>query len=184
MYLMLIVRLLVPGSAFGQALGTPVARIVAGVLFLLCSVGYAGVFAKAGEPRAKAFAPALNVFTAFKVSGAGTMLFAAYAASLILGIVFAQVASLAMALALFFYAYHCFRLSAAFGKDIPAAAALLLAEPLYALLLGFGRAVYGGPAKPAHPFQPFNVDRYLSDDGPLDSDLKLKDRYREEYGRK
>ena len=191
---MLIARLLAPDSPFAQMIGASAARIVAGMLFLLCSIGYAGIFAKAGKPRVRAFVPVLNVFTAYRISGAGPLLFAAYAAMAALGASWpalagmvgadaGQAGALVGALALFFHAYQCFRLSAAFGKEIPSAAALLLAEPLYALVLGYGPAVYDGPAKPVNPFQPFNVDRYLSDESPLDADLKLKDEYRGEYDR-
>lgn len=194
MYPMLIARLLVPGSPFAQMIGASAARIVAGMLFLFCAIGYAGIFAKAGKPRAKAFVPVLDVFTAYRISGAGPLLFTAYAVTVALGASWpalagmvgadtGQAGSFVDALALFFYAYQCFRLSAAFGKDIPSAAALLLAEPLYALLLGYGPAVYDGSAKPVNPFQPFNVDRYLSDESPLDADLKLKDEYKEGYDR-
>ena len=100
------------------------------------------------------------------------------------GIALAQAERIAMALTVFFYAYQCFRMVAACGKDLPAAAALLLAEPVYAAFLGFGPAVYDGPAKPKNPLQPFNVDNILGEDSPFDEDMNLKDEYKGELGRK
>ena len=183
MYALLIVRLLTPAFALAQALGTPLSWIVAGVLYLLCSIAYAGVFAKAGKSPALAFVPVLNVYTAFQISGAGILLFAGYAVSLAASALFAPAESSATALTVFFYAYHCFRMVAAFGKDLPGAAALLLAEPVFAALLGFGPASYAGPAKAVHPLQPFNVENILGEDSPFDEDMNLKEEYRDEIDR-
>ena len=190
---MLVIRLLTPSFPLAAALGTPLSWIVAAAIYLICSAGYAGLFAKAGIAPVKAFVPVLNVYTAFQMSGAGVLLFGAYAVSLAAGIALAQVERIAMALTVFFYAYQCFRMVSACGKDLPAAAALLLAEPVYAAFLGFGPAaydgpfgpaVYDGPAKPKNPLQPFNVDNILGEDSPFDEDMNLKDEYMDELGRK
>lgn len=181
---MLVIRLLTPSFPLASALGTPLSWIVAAAIYLLCSAGYAGLFAKAGIAPVKAFVPVLNVYTAFQMSGAGVLLFGAYAVSLAAGIALAQVERIAMALTVFFYAYQCFRMVSACGKDLPAAAALLLAEPVYAAFLGFGPAAYDGPAKPKNPLQPFNVDNILGEDSPFDEDMNLKDEYKDELGRK
>ena len=65
---------------------------------------------------------------------------------------------------------------------------LLLADKeaalYYAAFLGFGPAVYDGPAKPKNPLQPFNVDNILGEDSPFDEDMNLKDEYKDELGRK
>ena len=194
MYLMVIIKLLMPGFALAQALGYPLAWIVAGVLYLVCSAGYAGIFVKAGEQPAKAFVPVLNVWTACSISGGGMLLFAAYivalAANCILPVVVSamgaelgQTESLFMALTVFFYAYQCFRMAASFGKDMPSAAALLLLEPIIALVWGFGPAAYAGRATAANPHQPFNVENLLGKDSPFDEDMNLKQEYKDGLGR-
>jgi hypothetical protein len=123
-YLMLVIRLLTPSFPLASALGTPLSWIVAAAIYLLCSAGYAGLFAKAGIAPVKAFIPVLNVYTAFQMSGAGVLLLGAYAVSLAACIALAQVERIAMALTVFFYAYQCFRMVAACGKDLPAAAVM------------------------------------------------------------
>lgn len=194
MYLLLIIKLLTPSFALAQALGAPLAQIIAAVLYLICSAGYAGVFAKAHEMPLKAFVPVLNVWTACKLSGGGPLLFIAYTVALAANIAFpiavaagialGRLESLVAALTVFFYAYLCFRMAAAFGKDMPAAAALLLLEPAYAAILGFGPAAYAGPAAAVNPRSPFNVKTIFGEDSLFDDDMNLKEEHKEEYGRK
>ncbi len=184
MYLLLILRLLTPGFVLSEVLGTPGSWIAAAAIYLLCSLGYAGMFKKMGENPAKAFIPVLNIYMAFMASGAGILLFAGYAVSLAAGFLIVQAQSATSALAVFFYAYYCFRMVAAFGMDLPAAAALLLAEPVFAAVLGFGPRAFGGPAKAVNPMQPFNVENIFGEDSPFDADMNLKDEYKDEIERK
>lgn len=97
------------------------------IVFIATVIACLKIFSKAGERWWKALIPIYNVYILTKISFRSGFLCLLY---LIPGV------------NVIFYLIHAYKLSKAFGHGILFALGLIVFEPVFVLILGFGRSKY------------------------------------------
>lgn len=138
-------------TAIGILLGVIASFAVFGMIFyILQIVAYWKIFTKAGEPGWKSIIPIYNSYTQFKITWTPIMFWAALACFLVgsfLGGMDSAISILGMVLmtagtVINLIATH--KLSVAFGHGLAFTFGLILLNPIFMLILGFGSSQYEG----------------------------------------
>ncbi len=138
-------------TAIGILLGFIASLAVFGIIFyILQIVAYWKIFTKAGEPGWKSIIPIYNAYTQFKITWNPVMFWAALACFLVgsflsgldsaisvLGTVLVLVGTVINLIA-------THKLSQAFGHGLAFTIGLILFNPIFMLILGFGSSQYEG----------------------------------------
>ena len=128
-----------------------VAVIIALVWVVLSIVANWKIFTKAGEEGWKAIIPYYNSFITFKIGG-NTMYFWIWLAVTVVGYILSYIgggfvgilASLCSLAAFVLMVLREYSLAKAFGKGIGFTVGLVLLNPIFRMILGFGSAEYQG----------------------------------------
>ena len=128
-----------------------VVGIIALVFVVLEIVANWKIFTKAGEEGWKAIIPYYNSFITFKIGG-NTMYFWIWLAVTVVGYILSYIgggfvgilASLCSLAAFVLMVLREYNLAKAFGKGIGFTVGLVLLQPIFRMILGFGSAEYQG----------------------------------------
>lgn len=124
-------------AAIGAIAGFLVAYLVVILaVMVVYIIGMWRMFSKAGEPGWKSLIPIYNMVTLFKIAGISPWLVLGYIAVIIPGI--------GALVALGITIYTMINLAKAFGQGGGFAAGLILLQPIFICILGFGKAEYQG----------------------------------------
>lgn len=129
-----------------------VVAIIALVFLVLEIVANWKIFIKAGEDGWKAIIPYYNSFITFKIGG-NTMYFWIWLAASVLNYILSAIsdsgfvgilASLCSLAVFVMYVLREYNIAKAFGKGIGFTVGLVLLNPIFRMILGFGSAEYQG----------------------------------------
>lgn len=130
-----------------------VAAIIGLIYVVLEIVANWKIFTKAGEEGWKAIIPYYNSFVTFKIGG-NTMYFWIWLAATVLNYILSSfdgflgiLASLCSLAVFVFYVLREYNLAKAFGKGIGFTVGLVLLNPIFRMMLGFGSAEYQGASE-------------------------------------
>ncbi len=119
-------------NEFNHMFFSMASAIFAMAMWLFIFIGYWRIFEKAGKPGWAVIIPIYNLYCAFSIAwGSGWMF-------LLLLIPFVNIIVAVMT---------CLKLSEAFGKGVLFAIGLLFLPTVFAMILGWGGAVYRGPKR-------------------------------------
>lgn len=134
-------------------LGAFLAVIIVAVIawYVLCAVANMKVFAKAGEAGWKAWIPILNTYTSYSICWSGSIFWITVICTAISGYtsqsqntVLAIISFAASAVTTVIGLLKAIRMSKAFGHGNGFAVGLFFLEPIFTMILGFGKSEYKG----------------------------------------
>lgn len=139
-------------AAFGILLGSLLLVLIVAIgWYVLQAVAYWKIFTKAGEPGWKSLIPLYNTYTQYKLTWAPVWFFV-FAGCVCLNIFFGSiegaasyVGSIATLVSGVISIISNHKLSTAFGHGIGFTIGLILLNPIFMLILGFGDSQYQGP---------------------------------------
>lgn len=114
-------------EALGAAMG--VASVFALILMVIMIVANWKIFAKAGKPGWASIVPFYNMYTLFEVAGMNGWMFL---------LLLVPIVNIVMAIMVYI------NLAKAFGQSGAFAVGLILLNPIFSLILAFGKAQYVG----------------------------------------
>lgn len=133
----------VAGAVMGVMLVYSIILIAIAVVEL---IGMWKMFTKAGEPGWKCLIPIYNLVILFKIAGISPWF--------ILGYLLAFIPAVGWIAALALQIYLAINLAKVFGQSGGFAAGLVLLQPIFICILGFGKAEYQAPTSTTPPEAP------------------------------
>ena len=130
--------------------------LIAAVMAILSFVAWCKAFTKAGIPWERMFVPFYGQYTQYSIAGAGAIFWINLLAPIAMSIITTVMTLIHPYVGLFFYfvflvlifvlyCFYCVKLARAFGYGGGFAVGLILLNPIFIMILGFGSSVYVGP---------------------------------------
>lgn len=130
--------------------------LIAAVMGILSFIAWCKAFTKAGIPWERMFVPFYGQYTQYSIAGAGVIYWVNLLAPFLMTVITTLMTLLHPYVGLFFYfvfivlifvlhCFYCVKLAKAFGYGGGFAVGLILLNPIFIMILGFGSSVYVGP---------------------------------------
>ena len=129
--------------------------LIAAVMAILSFVAWCKAFTKAGIPWERMFVPFYGQYTQYSIAGAGAIFWINLLAPIAMSIITTVMTLIHPYVGLFFYfvflvlifvlhCFYCVKLARAFGYGGGFAVGLILLNPIFIMILGFGSSTYMG----------------------------------------